>query len=210
MNASPLRHHRHRAASLALVLGFAGCVDDTVVAKRNDSTRQDGAAAAAEAEKIRACVEDFGAGLNVADAGPPVSFRAEVMPLLVTHCNAGGCHQGVSSGFPPGFGDACWFDPFTVICSVDGASLSDDMARTVHANLTAQSMTAPDLRRVEPGRTDRSFLLMKLSDCQDAFPLLTGCTRCGSEMPPHGALRDADRASFDRLARWVHMGAGFD
>lgn len=92
-------------------------------------------------------------------------------------------------------------------CNADPSALTDQLAGSVYANLTAQSNAAPNLKRVEPGRVDRSFLLMKLSACQDAFESVTGCAECGSEMPPNGELRKYDPASFEMIARWVRSGA---
>jgi hypothetical protein len=155
-------------------------------------------------------VEDFASGLDIVDAGGPVSFRRNLMPFLVTHCNLSICHE---SGDPPGhleLGQTCTFDPRTMTCTADPSALTDAIAQHVYENLTAPSYTAPNLKRVEPGRIDRSFLLMKLAGCQNAFQELTGCNECGTEMPPHGSLREHERASFDMIARWVRAGAPFD
>jgi hypothetical protein len=179
-------------------------------AGNNVETPPSGPDGAADAARIRACVEDFSSGLGLADAGGPVSFRREVMPLLVTHCNLNICHE---SGSPPshlGLGATCTFDPRTMTCVADPSALTDAIAQSVYANLTASSHAGPGLKRVEPGRIDRSFLLMKLSACQDAFPDLTGCADCGTEMPPHGSLRQHKRPLFDMVAQWVRDGAPFD
>jgi hypothetical protein len=95
-------------------------------------------------------------------------------------------------------------------CGVDPAALADPLATSVYANLIHQSNAAPNLKRVEPGDLERSFILMKLSGCQNAFPDVTGCSDCGGEMPPNGTLRQYERAGFDMLARWVRAGAPFD
>jgi hypothetical protein len=155
-------------------------------------------------------VEDFASGLGLADAGAPVSFRQDVMPLLVTHCNLNICHQSPSPPSQLVLGETCTFDARTMTCNADPSALTDSIARVVYANLMSPSIAAPNLKRVEPGRMDRSFILMKLSGCQNAFPDLTGCTDCGTEMPPHGSLRDYERASFDMVARWVRDGAPLD
>jgi hypothetical protein len=166
----------------------------------------DGAAQA----HVRACASDFAEGLGLADGGIPVSFRRDVMPFLVTHCNLNICHQGDSPPSRLGLGETCTFEPRSMTCNADPSALTDAIAQKVYANLIASSYAAPNLKRVEPGRVDESFLLMKLAGCQNAFPNVTGCTDCGTEMPPHGALRDYERASFDMIARWVRDGAPFD
>src|SRR5262249_19146944 len=150
---------------------------------------RDDVADAAFRAPIRACMEDFAAGLELNDGGAPVSFRHDVMPLLVTHCNLAGCHLGDAPTGQLGLGDACTFEPRAMTCSVDAGALSDAQAQAVYRNLVAPSNAAPKLKRVEPGSVNRSFLLMKLSGCQNAFEDVTGCSKCGSEMPPNGALR---------------------
>jgi hypothetical protein len=190
---------------LAAFSAAVGCHGDPVPA---EADRPDSAARTA---RIRACAEDFRLNLGLDDAGQPVSFRQDVMPFLVTHCNLAGCHLGdTPTTSHLALGNSCVFDPRTVTCNADPSALTDDIARNVHANLIAQSITAPNLKRVEPGRLERSFLLMKLSRCQDAFPDITGCTKCGDEMPPNGELRKYERDAFDMLARWVRAGAPFD
>jgi hypothetical protein len=188
---------------MLLVWALPGCEDSGAGAPRNGP---DGAAQAL----VRACSADFADGLGLADGGAPVSFRQEVMPFLVTHCNLNICHQGDSPPSKLGLGEPCTFEPRTMTCNADASALTDAIAQSVYANLTAPSHAAPGLRRVDPGRLDQSFLLMKLSGCQNAFPEVTGCTDCGTEMPPHGALRDHERTSFDMIARWVRDGAPFD
>lgn len=192
-------------ASFVLISGAVTACNADAVAPRVD--RPDGAARAA---RIRACSEDFQVGLGLGDAGRAVSFRRDVMPLLVTHCNLAGCHLGDTPTGQLGLGESCTFNPRSMTCDVDGGALTDEIAQKVYANLTAQSHAAPNLKRVEPGSIDRSFLLMKLSGCQDAFEDVTGCKSCGGEMPPNGMLRRYDRPSFDLLARWVREGAPFD
>jgi len=198
------RRKRRAAAAALLVWAVFGCETGGADAPAN------GPDGAAEAARIRACVEVFSSGLGLAEAGVPVSFRRDVMPFLVTHCNLNICHQGESPPSHLELGETCTFDPRTMTCSAEPSALTDIIAQRVHANLLAPSHAAPTLKRVEPGRIDRSFLLMKLSGCQNAFPDLTGCTDCGTEMPPHGSLREYERASFDMVARWVRDGASID
>lgn len=188
---------------MLLVWAVSGCEGSDAQTPGN---RPDGAAQAL----VQACAVAFADGLDLADGGVPVSFRTDVMPLLVTHCNLNICHQGDTPPSRLGLGETCTFEPRTMTCNADPSALTDAIAQKVYANLTAPSYAAPNLNRVEPGRVDQSFLLMKLSGCQNAFPDVTGCTDCGTEMPPHGALRDYERPSFDMIARWVHDGAPLD
>jgi hypothetical protein len=189
---------------MLLVWAVSACEDSS-----SADTPRNGPDGAAQA-LVRACARDFAEGLGLADGGAPVSFRRDVMPLLVTHCNLNICHQSDSPPSTLGLGETCTFDARTMTCNADPSALTDAIAQKVYANLTAPSHAAPSLKRVDPGRIDQSFLLMKLSGCQNAFPEVTGCTDCGTEMPPHGALREYERGSFDMVARWVRDGAPFD
>jgi hypothetical protein len=132
------------------------------------------------------------------------------MPLFPTHCNFGGCHLGRETTGQMQLGDSCTYDLRLGTCTVDPSSLAPDVAATVHSNLLATSNAAPKLPRVTPGDVTRSFILMKLSGCQDAFPELTGCTYCGQFMPPGEPLRESDPALFELIARWIADGAKLD
>jgi hypothetical protein len=157
-----------------------------------------------------ACFDAFSARLGLGDAEPPPSFRRDLMPLFGTHCSFGGCHIGETAEGQLALGEPCEYDPHTGSCLVDAKALSPGIAAQIHQNLLSASNAAPNLKRVEPGSVDRSFLLLKLSGCQDAFPRLTGCTSCGGPMAPNGPLRESDPELFLVIARWVAAGAPLD
>jgi hypothetical protein len=139
-----------------------------------------------------------------------VSFRGELLPIFSTHCDFGGCHGGRETTGQLRLGDACDFDPQRSACVVDASSLTADVAEIVQANLLSPSNAAPHLRRAEPGQPAQSFMLMKLSGCQNAFPERTGCASCGSLMPPDGPLLKYDPDVFATIARWISQGAELD
>jgi hypothetical protein len=159
-----------------------------------------------------ACRQLFenGLGLDAKAGSTPVSFRGELMPLFAARCNFGGCHGGRETTGQLRLGDPCDFDPRRSVCAVDSGSLTPELAGTIHANLLSTSNAAPLLKRAEPGQAGRSFLLMKLSGCQNAFPERTGCTTCGGLMPPGGPLLKYDPDVFAVIARWIAQGAELD
>jgi hypothetical protein len=93
---------------------------------------------------------------------------------------------------------------------VDAGSITPEVAALIHQNLLSPSNAAPNLKRVEPGRIETSFLLLKLSGCQDAFFEITGCKRCGNSMPPNTTLREDAPEEFDEILRWVQEGAALE
>jgi hypothetical protein len=161
---------------------------------------------------VVACRRDFAAGFDarmVTDAGR-VSFQRDLMPLFVRRCNFGGCHEGRGPSGQMHLGDACTFDVQSSICGVDAGSITPEVAALIHQNLLSPSNAAPNLKRVEPGRIETSFLLLKLSGCQDAFFEITGCKRCGNSMPPNTTLREDAPEEFDEILRWVQEGAALE
>lgn len=115
--------------------------------------------------------------------------------------------MGIGTGAFPGFGPNCTYDATTGACLFDAGALSADVLDSVYAALRAQSAAAPALKRVEPGDLLRSFLVLKISDCLAMSPELTGCTACGSEMPPGFALRISSPERYNVIVRWIAQGA---
>jgi hypothetical protein len=165
------------------------------------------AAVPSRAEHVAACQQLFTQGWS---PSPVPTFAADLMPFFSTHCNFGGCHLGPGSSAQLQLGEECAFDVHTNVCVADASSTSSELARSVYDSLLAPSITAPTIRRVEPGKPGASFILFKLSGCQDAFESLTGCGGCGRPMPGGAVLRDAEPDSFDALARWVAAGAPYE
>lgn len=174
---------------------------------RDAGTPRRDAAVPSRAEHVAACQQLFARGWS---PSPVPAFAADLMPFFSTHCNFGGCHLGPGSSAQLQLGDECAFDVHTNACVADASSTSSGLARSVYDSLLAPSITTPAVRRVEPGKPEASFILFKLSGCQDAFEPLTGCGGCGRSMPGGAVLRDTEPESFDALARWVASGAPFD
>ena len=166
--------------------------------------------ASTQVEHVAACQRLFASGLSLPDAGPTPRFQADLVPFFATHCNFGACHLGSGSSSQLQLGAACDFDFETSECGVDADASTPALVHEIYENLLAPSLTAPTLKRVDPGRVDTSFVLFKLSGCQDAFESLTGCTSCGRPMPGGTVLRDSDPALFDMVAEWIRAGAPFD
>lgn len=164
------------------------------------------------------------------DAGAPVSFRTDVMPILAFGC-AGGrpCHNAADREADLFLGPKCLFNPETKGCdfATNAASarpevqeeLTEALANEVHADLVdVSSATFSPLARVLPGDPAGSFLIEKVTDTHNPAGR-TGCEKqtsksatgpCGDPMPPLGGALCTQPGGGDRvllIARWIAQGA---
>jgi hypothetical protein len=188
----------------------AAARNDTPSRRASDAGAESHAAASTHPEHVAACQRLFASELSLPEGGPAPRFQADLVPFFATHCNFGACHLGSGSTSQLQLGAACDFDVRTSECVVDADAASPALAHDVYDNLLAPSLTAPMLKRVDPGKLATSFILFKLSGCQDAFEPLTGCAPCGQSMPGGSILRDSEPALFDMVAQWIRAGAPFD
>src|SRR3990172_5191253 len=77
--------------------------------------------------------------------GTPVSLERDVQPIFDLHCAFSGCHGG----------------------SAPQEGMSLEASRTFDDLVGVSSRQAPALLRIEPGRSDRSYLIHKLEGSQD-------------------------------------------
>ena len=95
------------------------------------------------------------------DLTTPVSFSADVYPILTSSCSGGsGCHA-TDSVTGLGFG--------TVAMPLDAAGM-----QALVTKLTESSSIAPGTKNVEPGNWQNSLMMMKLDGCQNQMGL--SCT----------------------------------
>jgi hypothetical protein len=187
-----------------------GACNDATSRGASDADAESHGEASAHAEHVAACQRLFASDLALPESGPSPRFQADLVPFFTTHCNFGACHLGSGSTSQLQLGAECRFNVRTSECIVDADAASPVLARDVYDNLLAPTITAPRLRRVDPGKVGSSFILLKLSGCQDAFEPLTGCAQCGQSMPGGAVLRDSEPALFDMVAQWIRGGAPFD
>jgi hypothetical protein len=193
-------------STILLLVGASGCSRDPVAPAAADA----GAGPSDEPARAR-CVTLFAAGLGVDGGGDPVSFREDLVPLFGERCTFGGCHDGRETTGQLRLGDECVYDPARGVCALRPDSMTLEVATIVHGNLLSPSNAAPNLKRAEPYRLEQSFMLYKLSGCQNAFPERTGCAKCGDPMPPPAdPLRTTDPDVFALIARWIAQGAELD
>jgi hypothetical protein len=184
--------------------------NDATSRRASDADAESHAETSAHAEHVAACQRLFARGFSLPEGGAAPRFQADLVPFFATHCNFGACHLGSGSTSQLQLGAACDFDLRTNECVLGPDAAPPMLAREIHDNLLAPSLTAPMLKRVDPGSVATSFILFKLSGCQDAFEPLTGCVSCGQPMPGGSILRDSDPALFDMVAEWIRAGAPFD
>ena len=129
---------------------------------------------------------------------PTASFELDVMPVIQAACAAEACHE--TEVEPPGGLD--------LGIHITTGIADAPMRSMVRENLLARSTTAPELRRVEPGDPTRSFVMLKLDDCQGALGLTCRddlLTPCGGSMPFASKLLPAEDR--DKFRRWIAQGA---
>ena len=122
------------------------------------------------------------AGLAAAATAPlsaannaPVVFARDIAPILATNCAT--CHQ----------------------VGTEAGRMSLVPRRAIASLVNQPSVGAPRLKRVEPGKPDRSYLIMKLEGTQVAHG------GSGARMPFGAAPFSAERIALFR--RWIAQGA---
>lgn len=124
--------------------------------------------------------------------GAAVSLRAEVQPIFNSSCARSFCHAAPLAG-----------------------PMSLEPGATFAQNVGVPSCQAPPLRRVEPGSSAASYLVMKLEGTQSSLQAGGGClacttifgtiSDCGVRMPLGGApIADAQ---IQLIRRWIDEGA---
>ncbi|HEY2736258.1 MAG TPA: hypothetical protein VGI70_19805 [Polyangiales bacterium] len=148
-----------------------------------------------------------------------VSFKDDIFnPIIRSTCNTSACH-GVtlqsSNGVYPAAG--LYLGPTATDTStpVDATLLAE-----ITGELLAPSHTAPSLSIVKPMDPANSFLMLKLTGCENAQNL--SCmlqsstiaeikTDCGGPMPPSCEAQMSDleltTAEIQTFARWIAQGA---
>lgn len=109
--------------------------------------------------------------------GVPVSLQRDVQPIFEVNCAFAGCHGGSA----PQEG-----------MSLEASRIFDDV-------VGVSSRQAPALLRIEPGRSDRSYLIHKLEGSQD------GAGGGGERMPFGSPPLDAE--TIQVIREWIDQGA---
>ncbi len=131
-------------------------------------------------------------------AGASPSFAEDVVPIFLRSCGGLLCHEGRTR--PPGdlfLGD--------LRAGLEPGDL-DEIAR----QLWLPAKAAPQIRRIEPGSSERSYLMLKMDGCQNrtslecnGAPVAFG--PCGNSMPLNSRRRPTEER--DLIRRWIAEGA---
>lgn len=108
-------------------------------------------------------------------AAPPVVFSRDIAPILATTCAT--CH----------------------VTGAEAGRMSLVPRRAIASLVNVTAFEVPTLKRVDPGKPDRSYLIMKLEGTQVAH----GGT--GARMPFGAAPLAPDKIALFR--RWIQQGA---
>jgi len=165
---------------------------------------------------------------------PKVSLRNDVLPIFGLGCTASDCHRPTDhrAGLVLGYkcapdATAKWTCTFPTAPTADGDDTMpqpDDAATiaAVRTSLFAPATTVDGgmVARVSPMHPEKSFLLQKLANTQNAqgymctnqdpsHPATNVVLACGDSMPLRGDLwcEGKARARFDAVATWIAQGA---
>lgn len=150
----------------------------------------------------------------------PVSFKNDIFtPILRPTCNTSSCHGlalAQKTADLPGAG--LYLGPLDkdTVTTVD-----DNMMALINTELTGASRTAPSMKLAAAGDPANSFLMLKLTGCQNTKSL--SCTvqsvtlsetksGCGDTMPAScytqmNGLTPPTQAQLTIIARWIAQGA---
>jgi len=150
----------------------------------------------------------------------PVSFKDDIFtPIIRPTCNLSSCH-GLAAATPDLPGAQLYLGPMPKDNSV---AVDANLMARINAELTGASHTAPAMKIVTPGDPANSFLMLKLTGCQNSKSL--SCTvqsvtlsetkaGCGDTMPPScfaempaNQVTLPTEAQLTTIARWIAQGA---
>lgn len=139
---------------------------------------------------VVACADDAATTPTVKKSTP--KFEADIVPLLSTHCALAACHSSKES-------------PQSFYITYD--------ADQMYTELMKPSPTCKGWKFIEPGKPDKSLLMVKMDGEQSSLPMECGSAR-RSEMPP-GDPPGSDSellllAKRDILRAWIKAGAKKD
>lgn len=127
-----------------------------------------------------------------------MSFVGDMMPLFAGSCALQGCHDGLAKNAGLYLGPSVIEPPATATTPSE-----------VYASLRAQATTTPDLPRITPGDPQKSFLFLKIEDCQNQMGLSCKDTLaagpCGQRMPALSPPLSVDKRRL--VARWIAQNA---
>jgi len=150
----------------------------------------------------------------------PVSFKNDIFtPIIRPTCNTSSCHglplNRATADLP---GAHLYLGPQPTDSSVP---IDDNLMGQINTELTSASHTAPTMKIAAAGDPANSFLMLKLTGCQNSKGL--SCTLqsadisetksgCGDTMPPtcYSQMNDVtppSEAQLTTIARWIAQGA---
>jgi hypothetical protein len=162
---------RHaKALVLVLIVGFIGCGDDSHPPPVTDSALIADAGA-------DAALTDMGGDMAQGDAAT-AGFAGTVQPIFTASCAGGNCHGG----------------------STPKAGLELVASKAYAALVGVASTNCSNLKRVEAGAPDKSFLVQKVEGAGSCFK--------GQKMPIGGG--SLTTAQIDAIKAWITAGAKKD
>jgi hypothetical protein len=127
---------------------------------------------------------------------PTVSFKTDVLPIFRNSCGlSGGCH-----GTNPGVMGQPYLGPQLS----EGDATQAQIDAIIAANVDAAAVKAPEMKNIDPGSPETSFLMHKMDGTLSCATVKCDPI-CGATMPQgSGPIPQAQR---DTVRRWIAQGA---
>jgi hypothetical protein len=130
---------------------------------------------------------------------PTVSFKTDVLPIFRNSCGlSAGCH-----GADPGPAGQPYLGPPNSMGDATQAQIDAIIA----ANVDQAATKAPEMKNVDPGKPESSFLMHKMDNTLKCESLKCG-DNCGVSMPQAAPI--LAQAQRDTVRRWIEQGAKND
>ncbi|MEO7328766.1 MAG: hypothetical protein ABI193_09330 [Minicystis sp.] len=132
---------------------------------------------------------------------PATTFVADVLPIFRLSCGLSASCHGTESGHPD---DQHFLGPKTK----DPTPTALQIQAIFDQNVGVSSLANPDMKIIDPGHPETSFLMFKLDGVQcDALTCATKAKNACKDLMPLGNTKPMDAAKRDIIRRWIKQGA---
>jgi hypothetical protein len=133
---------------------------------------------------------------------PAVSFKTDVLPIFRTSCGLSASCHGSESGHPA---DQHYLGPR----NSDPDPTEAQIQAIFDQNVGVASVINPDMKIVDPGHPESSFLMFKLDGVKCETLTCAAKSACKTLMP-QGNTKPMDAGKRDTIRAWIKQGAKND